>query len=236
MRTLVTGGAGYVGSVSVERLVAAGHDVIVLDSLVTGHRAAVTDGARLVHGTLRDRDALAAAPARGADRHRAALRGAITGGAVGGRSRPCTTARTWSAGSACSTPCSRRESSGWSSRPPPRSTARPSRCRSRRTRRSSRSTRTARRSAPSRARCAGTARRTGCAASRCATSTWPARRRGTASSTIPRRTWSRTCWRRRSVAASSRCSARTTRRPMAPASATTSTSRTWPTRTWPRWS
>ena len=58
MRVLVTGGAGYVGSVSVERLVAAGHDTIVLDSLVTGHRAAVVDGARLVHGTPRDRETL----------------------------------------------------------------------------------------------------------------------------------------------------------------------------------
>ena len=58
MRVLVTGGAGYVGSVSVERLVAAGHRVVVLDSLVTGHRAAVAEGARLVHGSLRDREAL----------------------------------------------------------------------------------------------------------------------------------------------------------------------------------
>ena len=41
MKVLVTGGAGYVGSVSVERLVAAGHEVTVLDSLVQGHRAAV---------------------------------------------------------------------------------------------------------------------------------------------------------------------------------------------------
>lgn len=58
MRVLVTGGAGYVGSVSVERLVEAGHATIVLDSLVTGHAAAVVDGARLVRGTLRDRDAV----------------------------------------------------------------------------------------------------------------------------------------------------------------------------------
>ena len=39
MRILVTGGAGYVGSVSVERLLEAGHDVVVLDDLSTGHRA-----------------------------------------------------------------------------------------------------------------------------------------------------------------------------------------------------
>jgi UDP-glucose 4-epimerase len=41
MRILVTGGAGYVGSVTVERLLAADHDVVVVDDLSTGHRAAV---------------------------------------------------------------------------------------------------------------------------------------------------------------------------------------------------
>lgn len=55
MRVLVTGGAGYVGSVSVEALVAAGHDVIVLDDLSKGHRAAVHAAARLVHGSYGDR-------------------------------------------------------------------------------------------------------------------------------------------------------------------------------------
>jgi UDP-glucose 4-epimerase len=58
MRVLVTGGAGYVGSVSVERLVRAGHRVVAIDSLVTGHRDAVVPGARLVQATLRDREAL----------------------------------------------------------------------------------------------------------------------------------------------------------------------------------
>lgn len=56
MRVLVTGGAGYVGSVSVERLVDAGHDVTVLDTLVTGHRSSVVDGAQLVEGNVGDRD------------------------------------------------------------------------------------------------------------------------------------------------------------------------------------
>ncbi len=54
MRVLVTGGAGYVGSVSVEVLVAAGHDVVVLDNLGMGHRAAVVPGARLVEGSYGD--------------------------------------------------------------------------------------------------------------------------------------------------------------------------------------
>jgi UDP-glucose 4-epimerase len=56
MRVLVTGGAGYVGSVSVERLIDAGHEVTVLDSLVTGHPSAVAPGAELVVGSVADRE------------------------------------------------------------------------------------------------------------------------------------------------------------------------------------
>ena len=53
-KILVTGGAGYVGSVSVEALLAAGHDVVVIDDLTTGHRAAVLAGASLVVGSYGD--------------------------------------------------------------------------------------------------------------------------------------------------------------------------------------
>jgi UDP-glucose 4-epimerase len=60
MRILVTGGAGYVGAVSVEALLAAGHEVTVLDDLSTGHRAAVPDAAHLVVGTYADDAAVAA--------------------------------------------------------------------------------------------------------------------------------------------------------------------------------
>jgi UDP-glucose 4-epimerase len=51
---LVTGGAGYVGSVSVEAFLAAGHRVVVLDDLTTGHREAVSSGATLVVGSYGD--------------------------------------------------------------------------------------------------------------------------------------------------------------------------------------
>jgi UDP-glucose-4-epimerase GalE len=54
VRILVTGGAGYVGSVSVDALLEAGHDVVVLDDLSTGHRSAVPDSARLEVGTYAD--------------------------------------------------------------------------------------------------------------------------------------------------------------------------------------
>ena len=59
-RILVTGGAGYVGAVSVEAFLAAGHDVVVLDDLSTGHRSAVPDGARLIVGDYTDRTTAAA--------------------------------------------------------------------------------------------------------------------------------------------------------------------------------
>ncbi|HEY1970747.1 MAG TPA: UDP-glucose 4-epimerase GalE [Pseudonocardia sp.] len=52
MRVLVTGGAGYLGSVCAEHLVKSGYDVVVLDDLSTGHRDAVPDGCRFVHGDV----------------------------------------------------------------------------------------------------------------------------------------------------------------------------------------
>ncbi|PPK62197.1 UDP-glucose 4-epimerase GalE [Actinokineospora auranticolor] len=52
MKLLVTGGAGYVGSVCAARLVEAGHDVVVVDDLSTGHADAVPDGARFVEADI----------------------------------------------------------------------------------------------------------------------------------------------------------------------------------------
>jgi UDP-glucose 4-epimerase len=52
MNVLVTGGAGYIGSVVAARLLGAGHEVTVVDDLSTGHRDAVPDGARFVPGRV----------------------------------------------------------------------------------------------------------------------------------------------------------------------------------------
>jgi UDP-glucose 4-epimerase len=59
MRVLVTGGAGYVGSVSVERLLDAGHDVVVLDDLSTGHRDAVPSTASIEVASYGDPESIA---------------------------------------------------------------------------------------------------------------------------------------------------------------------------------
>lgn len=52
MKLLVTGGAGYVGSVCAQVLLEAGHDVTVLDNLSTGNRSAVPAGAAFVEGEV----------------------------------------------------------------------------------------------------------------------------------------------------------------------------------------
>jgi UDP-glucose 4-epimerase len=58
MKVLVTGGAGYIGSVTVEELVAAGHQVVVYDNLLYGHRQAVHPQAAFEEGDLADRGRL----------------------------------------------------------------------------------------------------------------------------------------------------------------------------------
>jgi UDP-glucose 4-epimerase len=59
MAILVTGGAGYIGSVTVERLCASREDVVVLDDLVYGHREAVDEGVHFYHGKVGDSSLLA---------------------------------------------------------------------------------------------------------------------------------------------------------------------------------
>lgn len=54
MRVLVTGGGGYIGSVTTERLLNRGHDVVVLDSFERGHRDAVHPDAEIVQVDLKD--------------------------------------------------------------------------------------------------------------------------------------------------------------------------------------
>lgn len=58
MRVMVTGGAGYIGSVVAERLIERGDDVVVYDNLATGHAAAIVPGARFVQADLADRETL----------------------------------------------------------------------------------------------------------------------------------------------------------------------------------
>jgi UDP-glucose 4-epimerase len=58
VRVLVTGGAGYIGSVVTEELIKDGHEVVVYDSVYKGHRGAVVEGATFVEGDLTDGELL----------------------------------------------------------------------------------------------------------------------------------------------------------------------------------
>jgi UDP-glucose 4-epimerase len=58
MKVLVTGGAGYIGSVTVEQLIKAGESVVVFDNLYQGHRPAVHPAAAFVQGDLADKAAI----------------------------------------------------------------------------------------------------------------------------------------------------------------------------------
>ena len=61
MNILVTGGAGYIGSVVVAELLRDGHEVTVYDNLSKGHREAITPGAEFVQADLREKERLKSA-------------------------------------------------------------------------------------------------------------------------------------------------------------------------------
>ena len=67
MRVLVTGGAGYIGSIVAQQLLARGDDVTVLDSLYRGHRAAIPEGAAFEQVDLLDVEATRRAVDQGFD-------------------------------------------------------------------------------------------------------------------------------------------------------------------------
>ena len=58
MNILVTGGAGYIGSATAEALIKAGHSITVYDSLITGHRLAIPQGAKFIEADLSESHAL----------------------------------------------------------------------------------------------------------------------------------------------------------------------------------
>jgi UDP-glucose 4-epimerase len=61
MRVFVTGGAGYIGSICVEQLLDAGHEVVVFDNFSEGHKAAVDKRAVLMTGDLQEREIISTA-------------------------------------------------------------------------------------------------------------------------------------------------------------------------------
>jgi len=64
MKVLVTGGAGYIGSVTTELLLDAGHKVTVFDNLERGHREAIDKRATFIKGDLRKQESIASAMAK----------------------------------------------------------------------------------------------------------------------------------------------------------------------------
>ena len=170
MTVLVTGAAGYIGSVVAERLVEHGHAVAAFDDLSQGHRAAVPAAAGFFEGDLRDR--LRLAQVMSAVRPEAVVH--LAAEALVGES-VTEPAKFFdvnvSGGLNLLGQCAPRACAASSSRRPPRCTASRRKRRSPRMRRYGRSTPTAPRSWRSSRCCPGTRPRMVCGTSRCATST-----------------------------------------------------------------
>ena len=112
MRILVTGGAGYVGSVSVEQLAGAGHEIVVLDTYATARPGANLAGADVVQDTYADRAAVAGLlRAHRIDAVCTAVHARSS--ANPSASRRSTSARTWPAGSPSSRGCATPVCSAW---------------------------------------------------------------------------------------------------------------------------
>ncbi|RLD11656.1 MAG: UDP-glucose 4-epimerase GalE [Chloroflexota bacterium] len=58
MNIFITGGAGYIGSATAQKLLEAGYKVTVYDALITGHREAIPNGVQLVEANLANKEAL----------------------------------------------------------------------------------------------------------------------------------------------------------------------------------
>lgn len=67
MKLLVTGGAGYIGSVVTSQLLESGHEAMVFDDLSKGHEEAVPEGAGFARGNLLDRERVDEVLSRGFD-------------------------------------------------------------------------------------------------------------------------------------------------------------------------
>ena len=131
MRLLVTGGAGYVGSVCAAHLLDAGHEVVVLDDLSTGHADAVPDGARFVEGDLGEAADEVLAEGFDGVLHFAAP---LAGRRVGRAARAVLARQRRDDAAAAGGDARATARRGWCSPPPPPPTASRSRCRSARTR------------------------------------------------------------------------------------------------------
>lgn len=174
MKLLVTGGAGYVGSVCSTVLLENGHDVVVVDDLSTGNADAVPPGAEFIHGDIAD----VAAEVLGVGGSSPRFDGVLHFGAQSlvGESVE-SPEKYWQATSSlrshCSTRCGCRARRGWSSRPPQRPTVSPRRYRSPRMHPPGRPIHTE----PPNSRSIMRSRRmltpTGSPRPACATSTWP---------------------------------------------------------------